>query len=166
MSNVNEIVENMVAASTRLAAMDPKDAAITKVIDGIQAQAQMVATSKPEVEEESVPDAEFIGQQIKKLYSACMIPANNYRRLANICNELDKAFAVASRPHNAHQLPRLAGIIKQVAGVFAEVDTVQDLDKPLAQIEKAVHGIYGDQSQNSTFYFERRGKGSHANPEK
>lgn len=156
MSNITEIVDSMVAASTRLAAMDPKDEAVVKAVDGLQAQAQMVATGEPK---EEVPDAEFIGKQIKKLYSACMIPANNYRRLANICNELDNAFTVASRPQNADQLPRLANIIKQVAGVFAEVDTVQDLDKPLAQIEKAVHSLYGDQSKNRTFYFPMNGKG-------
>lgn len=163
MSNITKITENMILASDQLVTLDPDNEAVEKIIDSIQAQAQMVSTNKLD---EEAPDVEFIGQQIKKLYSACMIPANNYRRLANICNELDKAFAVASRPHNASQLPSLANIIRQVAGVFAEVDTVQDLEKPLSQIEKAVHSLYGDQSKNATWYFERRGKGSHDNSEK
>ncbi|KKL50105.1 hypothetical protein LCGC14_2308870, partial [marine sediment metagenome] len=88
------------------------------------------------------------------------------RRILAITDRLRDVWTTASKPHNAAVRPRVARLVQQVAGVFAEVDTVKDLDKPLEQIEKAIHGLYGpDQSANSAFYFGRRGKGHHDKPD-
>lgn len=168
---MKNIISSMVEASRRLANMDPQDEAVQRTVDGLQAQSQMIAEQARTMPKDTFgqksmqDDVEFIGQQIKKLHQAALTPAQNYRRIANICNELGRVYESAKLPQNAEIRPRLADVVRKVAGVFSEVDTVEDLDKPLEQIEKAVHQLYGDQSQNSTFYFGRRGKGGHEKPQ-
>ena len=93
--------------------------------------------------------------------AAAAVPARNYQRIVRIIDGLDKAHRLASRPQNVGVRPRIVDLFRKTAGVFAEVDTVQDLDKPLEAIEKAVHSLYGDQNSPNTYNFESRGKGHH-----
>lgn len=99
-------------------------------------------------------------QQLAAMYHASKAPAKNFERIASICNKL----GIASKhvnPRDKKMVRRLSSVTAKIAGVFAQVDTVDDLDRPLAEIEKAVHSLYGDQSKNGTEFFERRGKGHH-----
>lgn len=153
----------------RLAQMDPQDEAVERTVDGLEAQIALLKgdVEKPAGEKGSFggqsrkDDIEHLGEQIDKLRSAAFVPAANYRRILNILSGLKEACVASRRPQNAALRPRIAQIVEKVAGVFSEVDTVQDLDKPLEAIEKAVHGLYGKQDSNATFYFDRRGKGHH-----
>lgn len=168
-----QIVAAAVAMAKHLAQMDPQDEAVGRTVDGLEAQVALLrgGVDKPVGEKNShgdqlrKDDIEHLGDQINKLRSAAIVPASNYRRIVSIMTGLRQACEFAKRPQNAAVRPRIAQIVEKVAGVFAEVDTVQDLDKPLEAIEKAVHSLYGDQSKNSTFYLERRGKGHHTKPE-
>jgi len=165
MSHAEIALRNAVAASSRLAEMDPQDESVARVVKHLQEQVGLLKEQAREDrgwgKESMEDDAEFIGNQIQKLKAAASTPMRNYQRIFSICEGLTKAVVAARHPENAELRPRIAGIVKRVAGVFAEVDTVEDLDKPLEQIEKAVHSLYGDQSKNGTYYFDRRGKGHH-----
>jgi hypothetical protein len=160
----------IVAAVKHLAQMDPQDAAVARTVQVLNDEAALLRGGEVERpdgfkgsfgESSAKADLEAIGDQIKKLHSAAAVPARNYARMASILAGLHRAHEASGRPAYAHLRPRIAGIIEKVAGVFAEIDTVQDLEKPLEAIEKAVHGLYGDQGKNATFYFERRNKGHH-----
>lgn len=99
-------------------------------------------------------------QQLAAMYYASKAPARNFDRIAAICNKLGLASKNVD-PRDKKMVRRLSSVTAKIAGVFAQVDTVDDLDRPLAEIEKAVHSLYGDQSKNSVEFFERRGKGHH-----
>lgn len=167
MSHEQTAIRNLVAASRHLAEMDPQDEAVERTVQQLTENANLLRElagkdkSSPWGKGSMDDDVAFIGEQIKKLKAAAAVPARNYRRIHNILDGLEKVWISASRPQNAEVRPKVASVVKKVAGIFAEVDTVDDLDKPLEQIEKAVHGLYGDQSKNSTYYFDRRGKGHH-----
>jgi hypothetical protein len=169
---MQETVKNLLATTQRLAEMEPQNEAVDRTVKVMQEQVAQLTSEveKPAGEGNSFgknsrkQDVDFLHEQIKRLKSAAIVPASNYRRIVSILGELDGAITLAARPQNAAIRPKLAAVVKQLAGIFAEVDTVQDLDKPLEAIEKAVHGLYGDQSKNSTFYFDRRNKG-HRSPE-
>ncbi len=160
----------IVAAVKKLAQMDPQDEAVDQTVQVLNAEAALLkgAVEHPAGykgsfgEASEKDDIEAIGDQISKLRSAAQIPAQNYARMASILTGLHRANQASARPAHAHLKPRIANIVEKVAGLFAECDTVQDLDKPLEAIEKAVHGLYGDQGKNSTFFFERRNKGHHS----
>lgn len=166
-------VKNLIATTKRLAEMDPQDEAVSRTVDGLNEQIALLTSKvdKPTGEKNSFgdnsrkQDVEHLRDQITRLKSAAMVPAANYRRIVSILGDLSKVASLAERPQNEPLRARLASIVGKLAGVFAEVDTVQDLDKDLGAIEKAVHGLYGDQSKNSTFYFDRRGKGHHTKTE-
>lgn len=159
-------IKKIQAASRRLAEMDPQDEAVGRTVDYIQKQtgllAELANKDRGWGEKSMKDDIERINSQLKKLKSAAIVPAQNYQRILRILDGLEKAHRLASRPQNVHVRPRIVDVIKRTAGVFAEVDTVQDLDKPLEAIEKAVHALYGDQSKNDTWYFERKNKGHHS----
>lgn len=163
-------IRQLFATVKCLAQMDPQDEAVARTV---QVLADEAAILKGEIEKPAGfkgsfgensknADLEAIGDQIEKLHSAAAVPARNYARMASILVGLHRAHEASARPVYAHLRPRIAGIVEKVAGVFAEIDTVQDLDKPLEAIEKAVHALYGDQSKNSTYMFERRNKGHHS----
>jgi hypothetical protein len=160
-----ETVRKAIASSRRLAEMDPHDEAVQRTIDGLQKQISLISEQAREDrgwgKKSMEDDVKFIGQQIQKLKAAASIPAHNYKRILSILNGLEGAHKLASRPQNVALRPRVVEQIKRIAGVFAEVDTVQDLDKPLEQIEKAVHALYsgGKQNDPATYNFEARGKG-------
>lgn len=165
------VVRNLVLASRRLAQMDPQDEAVGRTVAEMQESAKLLGElgrddkASPWGAQSMKEDVDAIGDQIKRLKSAAAIPAANYRRMYDILATLERAWAVAARPQNSAARPKVASAFRKIAGIFAEVDTVQDLNKPLDAIEKAVHGLYGDQSANSTYYFDRRGKGHHSKGE-
>jgi len=162
------VVNNLLATSRRLAEMDPQDEAVARTVAEMDEHAKLLRElaskdkSSPWGSQSMKDDIDSIGDQIKRLKAAAAIPAANYRRMYDILASMERVWADASRPQNAAVRPKVASMVRKVAGVFAEVDTVQDLDKPLEAIEKAIHGLYGDQSSNSTYYFDRRGKGHHS----
>jgi hypothetical protein len=164
---------SLLAATRRLAQMDPQDEAVARTVQGLQEQIAQLTTEveKPTGEKNSFgdnsrkQDVKFLKDQISKLKSAAEAPAKNYLRIEEILKGLHRAVEASERPQYAALRPRISTIVEKLAGVFSEVDTVQDLDKPLSAIEKAVHGLYGDQSSNATYYFDRRGKGHHTKGE-
>jgi hypothetical protein len=165
-----DTIRNLLATTSRLAESDPQDEAVARTVAVLQEQiAQLTSeVDKPAGENNSFgknsrkQDIDFLRGQISRLKSAAMVPASNYRRIVSILGDLSRVAALAERPQNAAIRPKLAAAVEKLAGVFAEVDTVQDLDRPLSEIEKAVHSLYGDQSLNATFYTDRRGKGHHS----
>ena len=172
-----EGINRLAAIAHRLAETNPQDEAAQRVIDELQKQVKWLGQiekptgykNKGEFgsfgDNSLKDDISFIGEQVKKLKSAAEPAARNYQRIVAILGGLQRATEIAKRPQFAAMRPRIALIVQKVAGVFECVDTVEDLDKPLESIEKAVHGLYGDQSANSTYYFDRRGKGHHQKTE-
>ncbi len=162
------VVKKLISSSRRLAAMDPQDEAVSRTVAEMQESAKLLGElarddkSSPWGAQSMKDDIDAIGDQIKRLKAAAAVPAANYRRMFEILASMERVWAVAARPQNAAARPKVASMVAKVAGLFAEVDTVSDLDKPLEAIEKAVHSLYGDQGKNSTFYFDRRGKGHHS----
>lgn len=161
-----DAIKNLLATAKHLAEMDPQDEAVQRVVQNLQAQTSLLNEQAREDrswgQSSMKDDVAFIGEQVKRLKSAAEIPAKNYQRILQILSGLDKTCQLAARPQNVKVRPKIAAIVEKLAGVFAEVDTVADLDRSLSEIEKAIHGLYGDQGKNSTFYFERRGKGHHS----
>src|SRR5271163_2208540 len=169
----SEGLRTITATARRLAESDPQSEAIQRTVDELQAQVKWLGQiekptgykNKGEFgsfgENSMKDDISFIGEQVKKLKSAAEPAARNYTRIVSILAGLQRAVEIAKRPQYAALRPRIALIVQKTAGIFQEVDTVEDIDKPLEQIEKAVHGLYGDQSKNSTYYFDRRNKGHH-----
>jgi hypothetical protein len=156
------------AGIKKLAQMDPQDEAVARTVQVIEAQVDLLGEQSRSVEKNSISqqsmecDIGCLKNQVDKLRAAAEPAARNYQRVVAILGGLRRAAQVAERPQYASLRPRLAACVKKVAGIFAEVDTVADLDKPLDQIEKAVHALYGDQSANHTYMFEARGKGHHS----
>lgn len=157
---MSDQIRTVIATVKKLAQMDPGDAAVEATVDGLAGQAAALG-EQPREASAPASDMSLVRGQIAKLQAAASAPLRNYRRISAILDGLARAAAAAEQPRYADRRQRIATIAQKVAGLFAEVDTVQDLDKPLEQIEKAVHGLYGDQSKNSTFYLGRRGKGHH-----
>jgi len=158
MSITQEDTRKLMTATSRLATLDPTDERVARFVEGLKNHVSGLSTQGSS----SVESLDFLKSQISKLQMAAEIPANNYMRVVEIFKGLSRAAQACERPQYAALRPRIAAIVEKVAGVFSEVDTVQDLDKPLAQIEKAVHGLYGDQSKNATYFFQRRNKGHHS----
>ena len=163
MSITQEDTSKLMTATSRLATLDPTDERVPSFIDGLK---NHVSNLSSEPDGSSVESLDFLKSQISKLQMAAEIPANNYMRVVEIFKGLSRAAQACERPQYAALRPRIAAIVEKVAGVFSEVDTVQDLDKPLAQIESAVHSLYGDQSKNNTYMFNRRNKGHHSESDK
>jgi hypothetical protein len=161
--------KKIAASVARLAQMDPQDSAVDRTVQELKSEVSLLtgevehpAGYKGSFGEASEKDdVAAIGEQIKKLQTAAQIPARNYARMSSILVGLNRAHEASVKPAHAALRPRIAKIIEKVAGIFAECDTVQDLDKPLEAIEKAVHSLYGDQGKNGTFFFDRRNKGHH-----
>lgn len=169
MSTLENNLTKMAETAARLAAMDPQDEAVSRTVEGLQENAKML---KDEMRQEPKgswgehsmqQDIDFIGEQISRLKAASVTPARNYTRIVSIVDGLQAAHVASQRPQNAPIRPRIAEIVRKVAGVFSKVDTVEDLDKPLEEIERAVHKLYGpSQSRNDAYFFDRKGKGHHS----
>lgn len=169
---IEAAIKNIAEGASRLASMDPQDEAVKRTIEGLQENAAMIGEEKKDKPSSSWgdhsldQDAAFIAEQIKCLKAAALQPARNYTRIISIVEGLERAIVACQRPENAPLLPRIAAATRQVAGVFKKVDTVDDLEKPLEAIEKAVHALYGpDQSRNDAYFFDRKGKGHHGEKE-
>lgn len=165
-------VNKVIAAVRKLAQTDPQDEAVSETVQVLQDEAKLLGqVEKPAGasgsfgEHSQKEDADFLKDQISKLHSAALQPAARYQRILAITAGLHRALMATEKPQFARIRPRIAKIVEHVAGLFAEVDTVADLDKDLEAVEKAVHGLYGDQGKNATFYFDRRGKGHHTKSE-
>lgn len=161
-----KLVQELAESINRLAATDPAGSKVGERVNEVFVKVGQIKTATAEREvapakREMVVDNPTVVEQIDRMRSAAAVPAANYGRVVSILDGLRHAALLAARPQNAAVRPRIAEIVRKMAGVFKDIDTVQDLNKPLEQIEKAVHGLYGDQSKNATFYFERRGKGNH-----
>lgn len=168
MSEVSEEnAKNLLAASKHLAETDPQSDAVSNAVRGLQNQItiikdQMSSAKKDTFGHNSMQqDVDHLQNEISRMKSAAEIPAHNWKRIYSIIEGLHRVAILAARPQNIKLIPDLQRLTAKVAGIFQEVDTTDDLDKPLDAIEKAVHALYGDQSQNSTYYFDRRGKGHH-----
>ena len=163
----------ILATTKRLAESDPQDEAVARTVQGLQEQiAQLTSeVDKPTGEKNSFGDSsrkqdvKFLHEQISRLKAAAMVPAANYRRIVGILGDLSRVATIAERPQNAPIRPKLAAVVAKLAGAFSEVDTVEDLDRPLSEIEKAVHSLYGDQSSNHCYMFEARGKKNRPEPD-
>ena len=149
-----------------LVALEPTDkavvtqlASVASALSSIEKEVMEKVTSEPV--KTASPDMVKTADAIGRLYHAAGTTRQNYDRIMGILEGLHSAVKVAAKPQNVAVRPRVASLVEKTAGVFALCDTVQDLDRPLAEIEKAVHSLYGDQSKNSTYYFDRRGKGHH-----
>ncbi len=166
-------LKKVVAAVKRLAETDPQSEAVKETVNVLKEEAKLLGgeVEKPAGypgsfgEHSNEQDVAFLKEQVSKLHSAATVPAARYARILAITAGLHRALQASQKPQYAALRPRIAKIVEKTAGLFAEVDTVADLDKDLESIEKAVHSLYGDQSKNSTFYFESRGKGHHSKSE-
>jgi hypothetical protein len=166
------------ASVKKLAQTEVESPETTEVVQdlakAVQALVEALGSEESEEAQEGAPEAQegapegvqsqaaSVHEQIDRMHAAASGPAKNYQRVVSVLGGLKRAALAAERPENASSRPKIVEITKRVAGLFAEVDTIQDLDKPLEAIEKAVHSLYGEQSKNSTYFFERRGKGHHS----
>lgn len=160
-AKIDELVESV----NRLAATDPTGPKVsdrvkdvfTKV--GCFCETPLVeapvepSTVQPErpmapLKSEFVVDNPTMVESIDQMRSAAAVPMANYNRIVSILDGLRHAAILAGRPQNAAVRPRIAEIVKKVAGIFKEVDTVQDLNKPLEAIEAAVHRLYNNGKLN------------------
>ncbi len=167
-----ENLKKLVATVRRLADTDPQAEAVARTVEGMREQISQLTSEveKPAGasgsfgEESRKQDVNFMKEQISKLQKAAYNPAKNYTRIYNLLGELGRAAEISGRPQYAAVRPQIASVVEKLSGLFKDVDTTADLDKPLQAIEDAVHKMYGDQSKNGTFYLDRRGKG-HAKSE-
>jgi hypothetical protein len=176
---MNDKLNEVVKSVNRLAATDP--ASGSSALERARELVANVNQLKASVAQDAAPAAapprdvapansEFVVEnpsvisEIDRMRSAAVKPAEKYGRIILILDGLRHAAVMSERPQNIAVRPRIAEIVKKIAGVFADVDSVQDMDKPLEQIERAVHSLYGNQSANSTYFFGRRGKGGHGAP--
>lgn len=158
-------IQNLQARVAALTSTDPMKKSVVdrlaEVIDSISAVEKFAATDSNKADVSAPGDMVQAADAVGRLYKAAAATARNYDRIMNILEGLHAAIKVAARPQNVAARPKVAALVEKTAGVFALCDTVEDLDRPLEEIQKAVHSLYGDQSKNSTFYFDRRGKGHH-----
>jgi hypothetical protein len=170
------LVRELVESVNRLAATNPVNHVVSKRVQEVFALTKQIRTALEPVSERQVapahsefvvdnPPVDAVVEQIDQMRASAVRPATNYGRMVAVLDGLRHAALLAQRPQNAAVRPRISAIVSKVAGVFKDIDTVQDLDKPLEQIEKAVHSLYGNQSSNSSYYFGRRGKGGHGAPD-
>jgi len=96
---------------------------------------------------------------IASLRVAAEKPLKNYQRVVALCASLDKIARIAARPQYAAARPMIATCVTKLAGIFAQVDSVEDLDKPLEAIESAVHSLYKNPNDPSTYNFSAKNKG-------
>ena len=107
---------------------------------------------------------DVVASQVREMREAAVASMVRYRRIAGVLESLESVVSEAKKPQNAAVRRLVASAVGKTAGVFAQVDSVEDLDKPLEAIEKAVSSLYGNPAKNSSLYFGRRGKGHHGDP--
>ncbi len=154
-------MKDLVQSIRRLASVDVNsDSQVTEAVDSVfKSVKNASAGSSNNSPKQSVDADNSLIAKIDRFASAIKTPADNYRRMEKIVAGVRRLAMISERSGNSDLKEKTSRILVKLAGVFKEVDTVSDLDRPLEEIEKAVHSLYGDQSKNSTYYFERRGKG-------
>ena len=171
--NPEAIVSDLVASSRRLAEMTPEsshDDAVKRTVDGMKNQVDILREQMGEAQKGSFvkdsmkDDIGTLKDQMKILNSAAERPARNYQRIISIIAGIDRLLDASSRPENASLRPQVISVATKVAGIFAEVDTADDLDKPLEAIERAVHKLYNNGKMNDpkTYNFSQSGRGHHS----
>lgn len=167
MGQAKQVYQQFVASLNILASTDPTDLKVAALVQDIDAKAtQMIEFAAATAASRKDDDFTVVASSVESLHNSVLIPCSNYRRIATITSKLRGLVKLAGLPQNASLRPQIQEIVKKTAGVFAEVDTVDDLNKPLEQIEKAVHKLYGDQNSSKTYNFEERGKGFHGKGDK
>ena len=157
-----QMILELVESVNRLAATETTSEFVAGRVDDVRLHVDKISSSIQPIEKDDI-----LVKQIDSIKSSISAPAYNYTKMVSILDGLRHAAVLSQRPQNADIKPRIAGIIRKVAGLYQQVDTVEDLNRPLAKIEKAVHALYGGrggelgQSKNSVHYFERAGKGYH-----
>lgn len=149
-------VRNITAAVYQLANTDPTNPVTLQAVDNL-----VSSVSSYELQDVSLG---FLKDQVGKLQVAASTPARNYTKILSIASGLNRAIEVASQSNDRALNARIATVIQKVAGIFAEVDTADDLaGKSLEQIESAVHSLYsgGKMNDPKTYNFMARGKGHH-----
>lgn len=158
MQDGKSLFKSVVATIKSLVAMDPSDPKVHDVVNTLASASDNLSKLASDT------DADFtkICDQVEKLHNAAVIPATNYRRIATITNKLRGLVKVASLPQNVSVRPQIVDIVRKTAGVFSEVDTVEDLNKPLETIEKAIEKLYKNPNSPATYKFDN----SYTGPEK
>lgn len=179
-------VRNLVASVKKIAEADPQSAGVSALVEGLEAQLDALETQvealgdmapaaeAPESEEASeTPEApaeepaeapstetaSTVFGQLASLRRAAEAPLKNYQRIVALCTSLERVANIASRPQYAAARPHVAACVQKLAGIFSKVDTVEDLDKPLEQIESAIHSLYKNPNDPSTYNFSAKNKG-------
>lgn len=150
--SLQTVIENV----HRLAATDPVGDGVS---NSVKTLFDSVNSLKAEVPAQT--DSSSVIEQIDLMRSLVASSMNKHEKMMNILNGVRKAAELLQLPVNESMRPRVASVVQKIAGIFAEVDTVADLEgKSLEQIEKAVGSLYGNnQSLNKNFYFTRAGRG-------
>lgn len=168
---------NLVASVRKIAEADPQSSGVSALVEGLEAQLDALETQveaisdlapaaeeapaaeAPEAPEGSTETASTVFGQLALLRSAAEAPLKNYQRIIALCSSLERVANIASRPQYAAARPHVASCVQKLAGIFSKVDTVEDLDKPLAQIESAIHSLYKNPNDPSTYNFSAKNKG-------
>jgi hypothetical protein len=154
-----ETIKQILASSVKLAESDPQDEAVARAVKGLESQVSILRDqmkgSRSWSKDSMQSDIDSLGNQISRLKKAAEIPAKNWKQIVNITEGLHRAAIIASQPqnHNPETISKLKEITAKVAGLFQEIDTTDDMaGKSLSEIEAAVAKLYGDQSNNKSFY--------------
>lgn len=156
MKKAQELFQSIIASTKELAASDTSSPNIQDVVNTLASATDDLHKLASDMD----IDFKTVCEQTEKLHAAAIVPAQRYRRVATITNKLRGLVKVASLPQNAAVRPQIIDIVRKTAGIFSEIDTVEDLDKPLEQIEKAVEKLYGDQNKSSSYDFGNYSKSS------
>jgi F0F1-type ATP synthase alpha subunit len=171
--NHESIVSDLVASSRRLAGMTPESSqeeAIKRTVDGMKRQVDVIREQMGEAQKGSfvkdtmADDIDALKHQMQVLHHAAERPARNYQKIISIIAGVNRLLDAVSRAENAHLRPRAVQVATKIAGIFAEVDTAEDLDVPLEKIETAVHKLYNNGKLNDpkSYNFSQTGRGHHS----
>lgn len=178
-----EKIRCLLASVKKIAESEPTSSDLEALVDSLEDQLEALgaqvealnALTSPESEEapaeseetaesEEAPaaqpkEASTIFDTLNEFRRASEVPVKNYLRINSICRSMEMAATLASRPQNASARPKLAAAVVKLAGLFAKVDTAEDLDRPLSEIENALQSLYKNPNDPSTYNFSERGKG-------
>ena len=149
-------LQEVVNSVHRLAATDPTSEGVSNKVQSLYDSISDLKLSEPL---DSTIGGSVI-EQIDLMRSGIASSINKHQKVMNILDGIRTAAELVQLPQNELMRSRVASVVQKIAGVFAAVDSVADLEgKSLEAIQAAVHKLYGDQSKNGTFYTSRRGKG-------
>ena len=150
--SLQTVIENV----HRLAATDPNGGGVEDNVQSLFNSVNTLSEDDPIID----PVGNSLIEQVDLMRSLMSSAIAKHQKVMEILNGVREAVELLELPANEPMRPRVASVVQKIAGVFAAVDTVADLEgKSLDEIENAVHKLYGNQALNSTFYTARRGKG-------